>query len=120
MIVARVRTPVDLSELLELLHSCGHSVLGYCPGIDAMATAWAQIVLEHGREAHHLRGIWCNNFGNRDASRAEIADATVPIFVTVPEQEFTGAGAPYTAAHRVSRCRSVIAPTTSARRAPRP
>ena len=45
-----------------------------------------------------LRAVWGWNFGNRDASRAELADAAIPVFATVPERE-VGATGDYLAAH---------------------
>lgn len=104
MIVARQRTPYPLADLLGLLDATGHEVLVTCPGPDRLSVAWAQLVLEHGvtppesGAPRMLRGLWGNNFGNRDASRAEIADASVDVFATVPEREVGSAG-DYLATH---------------------
>ena len=104
MIVARQRTPYPLADLLGLLDATGHEVLVTCPGPDRLSVAWAQLVLEHGVSPPEagaprmLRGLWGNNFGNRDASRAELADAAIPVFATVPERE-VGATGDYLATH---------------------
>lgn len=93
MIVPRVRTPVPLSTLLDALDAAGHEVLASCPGVDRLAVAWAQLALEHGVDPPQvghdrmLRGLFNYNFGNRDASAAEIADPGISVFETVAERE---------------------------------
>jgi hypothetical protein len=87
VIVPRARTPVPLDGLLIDLHSAGHEVLGTCPGVDACAVAWAQLVHEHARDAEgRLRGIWNYNFGNRDAPRA-LVGSSIAVFESVLEHE---------------------------------
>jgi hypothetical protein len=98
VIVPRIRTPFPLADLLDELDAAGHEVLVTCPGPDRIATAWAQLVLEHGRTAPQaatvpsLRGLYCYNFGNRDAPHEAATDPAVPCFATVPECEGTACG----------------------------
>ncbi len=93
MIVVATRTPIELNELLVDLDAAGHQVLATCPGVDRLAVAWGQLVLEHGVDApqvgvaRSLRAIYCYNFGNRDAPSACATDPAIAVYVTVPECE---------------------------------
>lgn len=104
MKVDRIRTPVPLDELIELIDQTGHEVLGWCPG-DARCVAWAQLVHEHGRtepqaaERVSLRGIWNYNFGNRDAPGSAVGAPDVQVFVSVREREVKPDGSEYYTEH---------------------
>jgi hypothetical protein len=91
MIVPRVRTPLPLASLPAQLQDAGRLALGADPGLWRCRCAWAQLVLEHGRESAGgvvmLGGIFGWNFGNHDVTDAERADPSVPVFSTVPEHE---------------------------------
>jgi hypothetical protein len=87
VIVPHVLTPIRLAELPRILDGGFHSTIGTCPGPDVAALAWAHLVLEHGREAGDLRGVWCFNLGNIDATWEDRSDPSVAVFHTVPECE---------------------------------
>lgn len=102
MIVERVRTPIELAELPELV-AAGYSaafpsvVQGpACPDL-TRRIAIAQLIAEHGRKDHNpagpLWGLFNNNFGNQDAAAADQLptpeDSDVALFRTVPECEGT-------------------------------
>jgi hypothetical protein len=102
MMVPRVRTPVYVSELPAALEDAHHRLRGFGLSVDAYALAVAQLELEHGTEgggfARALRGCFCFNFGNHDATAAERNDPAVTLFQTVAEHEDAPSG-PYTAVH---------------------
>lgn len=97
MIVPHVLTPIPLAALPRILDAGYHEVIGTCSGPDVLALAWAHLAFEHGRAGDHLRGVWCNNLGNIDATWEERSDPSVPIFHTVPECE--GPACEYHATH---------------------
>jgi hypothetical protein len=87
MIVPHRLTPIPLCDLPGLLFAGQHQLLGYCLGYDTLATAWAHVCLEHGRDGAWLRAVWRHNLGNIDATAEERADPTIAVFRTVKECE---------------------------------
>lgn len=94
MIVEKVRTPIPIDDLPDIIAGGYIAAFGEdCPDY-CLRMAWAQLVLEHGRENKHpdgdLDAVWCFNLGNQDATRAELADESLAVFQTVPEDEGHG------------------------------
>jgi hypothetical protein len=89
--VPHVRTPVPLAGLRDLLDRAHHSLFGSCPGPAALSVFEAHLRLEHGVELRgdeeQLRGVWCFNVGNVDATAEQIASGREQVFRTVPECE---------------------------------
>lgn len=103
MIVPRLRTPVAFDQLVDALDSGHHELRGWGLTPDSYAIAAAQLELEHGTfsisGALFLRGVFDDNLGNHDATRAERADPSIPVFDTVPEREVGAGGQEYHAQH---------------------
>ena len=88
MLVPRVHTPVPLAGLDNLLDAAHRDVRGFGLSEDAYRLAIAQLKLEHGTDgAGNLRGVYGYCLGNHDATHADRANPTIPIFSTVPEHE---------------------------------
>ncbi len=99
MIVARVRTPIPLEGLEDLLDAAHRDVRAFSLPREAYQLAVAQLKLEHGTEAGALRGLYNRNFANHDATREDLADPSVPVFQTVPEREVDVHGRGYLQVH---------------------
>ena len=97
MRVPHILTPIPLASLPRILDSGHHATIGYCPGPDVLALAFAHLCFEHGREGGNLHGVWCNNLGNIDAEWADRGDPSVNLFWTV--QECEGPACEYHATH---------------------
>lgn len=88
MIVPRALTPVPLAGLADWVSDAHEAWRGWPVSDAAAELAVAQLKLEHGTQAGSLlRGVWCYNLGNHDATRADIEDPSVPLFRTLPEHE---------------------------------
>jgi len=102
VIVACVRTPVPLEDLVDALDAGHHraQLFGLTP--DALAIAAAQLQLEHGiglvDGTMSLRGVFGYNLGNHDATGPDRADTSARLFLTVLERE-VGASGEYKAQH---------------------
>lgn len=99
MTIERRLTPVPLAGLQEALDAAHRGLRGTSLGDDAYALVEAMLRLEHGVANGSLRGVWWYNLGNHDASPAELRDASIDIFATVPEREVGGGGREYQAVH---------------------
>lgn len=116
MSVPRFLTPIPVADLPRVLDDGHGRARGISLPLDAIALGCAQLEVEHGRRvvsaadvsAHPevapmlgmevLWAVWRWNLGNHDATAEERADAWLPIFQTVPENEVGPRGA-YKAQH---------------------
>lgn len=87
MIVPRVQTPIPIAGLDDQLDAAHRDLRAFAISEDAYRLAVAQLKLEHGQGYGVLHGCFNFNLGNHDATAADRADPTVPIFETVPEHE---------------------------------
>lgn len=103
MIVPRLQTPVPFAVLPGALDAAHRELRGESLSSDAYAIACAQLELEHGSATIGgelcLRGVFNDNLGNHDATAAERADPSVPIFDTVLEHEVGPTGKSFQAGH---------------------
>lgn len=91
MIVPHRLTPARLALVPDLVDRAHHSLVGWCPGTEAIDVFTAHLMFEHGVAKNDgdelLRGVWCFNLGNVDATPAERDSDNVEVFSTVPECE---------------------------------
>ena len=85
-LVPRAHTPVPLSGLLAAIEAAHEGLRGFGLTPDAYRLAQAHLEFEHGTAGGELRGVFGFNFGNHDATSADIANGA-PVFATVPEHE---------------------------------